>query len=160
LTPMSQPPVPSLNAFMLPKPPVLLMPSSTVPPAVAAHWNKSVAGARGWPPGFAYDLDTALPRASTATPSLRSYANVTATTPRPIGSGHPSSSVEGEGRSPSLTPWRGTGWAALNSPLPGDGRGAPWPADTHGLLPGVMDERMWGQGRKGRGRRGHHGDGG
>jgi hypothetical protein len=89
-TPMSQPPMSSPNAFSLPTP------SSTVPPEVAAHWNGSAAGARGWPPGFAYDLDTALPRASTATPPLRSYANVTAATPRPIGSGRHSSSVEGK----------------------------------------------------------------
>jgi hypothetical protein len=61
----------SLNTFSLP------MPSSTIPPAVAAHWNGSAAGARGWPPGFTYDLDTTLPRASTATPSLHSYADFT-----------------------------------------------------------------------------------
>jgi hypothetical protein len=39
---------------------------------------------------------TPLPRASTVTPSLRSYADVTAAAPRPIGSGRPSSSVEGK----------------------------------------------------------------
>jgi hypothetical protein len=95
-TPMPQPPMSSPNTFSLPKPPVSLMPSSTVPPAVDAHWNNSADGARGWPPGFAYDLDTALPRASTVNPSMRSYTDVTATTPRPIGSGRPSSSVEGK----------------------------------------------------------------
>jgi hypothetical protein len=89
-TPMPQPPMSSPNAISLP------MLSSTVPPAVAAHWNGSTAGARGWPPGFAYDLDTALPHASTATPSLRSYADVTTAAPLPIGSGRPSSSVEGK----------------------------------------------------------------
>jgi hypothetical protein len=75
---------------------VSLMSSSTVPPAVTAHWHGSTAGARGWPLGFAYDLDTALPHASTVTPSLRSYADVTTAAPHPIGSGRPSSSVEGK----------------------------------------------------------------
>jgi hypothetical protein len=55
---------------------------------------------------------------------------------------------------------RGTGRGALSSPLQGDGRGTPWPKDLHGLLPGVMDERKRGQGRKGGGRCGLHGDGG
>jgi hypothetical protein len=88
--------MPSSNAFMLPKPPMSLMSSSSVPPVVATHWNGSAAGASGWQPGFAYDLDTALPRASTATSSLRSYIDVIAAAPRPIGSGRPSSSVEGK----------------------------------------------------------------
>jgi hypothetical protein len=95
-TPMPQPQMSSPNAFMLPKPPMSLMPSSSVPPAVIAHWNGSATGARGWPPGFSYDLDTALLHASTVTPSLRSYTDVIVAAPRPIGSGRPSSSVEGK----------------------------------------------------------------
>jgi hypothetical protein len=84
----------SPNPFTMLKPPVTLMSSSSIPPAVAAHWNGSATEARGWLPGFAYDLDTTLPRASSATPSLRSYADVTTTAPRPIDTGRPSSSIE------------------------------------------------------------------
>ena len=96
IRPMPNRPMPSPNAFTLPKPPTSLMPSSSVPAAVAAHWNGSAAGARAWPPGFAYDINAVLPRASSAASSLRSYADVAAAAPRPIGSGRPSSSVEGE----------------------------------------------------------------
>jgi hypothetical protein len=93
---MSKPLMSSPNPFALPKLPMSLMSSSSVPPAVAADWNGRAVGARGWPPGFAYDLDTALHRASSATPSMRSYADVTAAAPHPIDIGRPSSLVEGK----------------------------------------------------------------
>jgi hypothetical protein len=41
--------IPSPNAFTLPKPPASLMSSPSIPPAVAAHWNGSAAGAGACP---------------------------------------------------------------------------------------------------------------
>ena len=86
----------SLQRPPMPHPSALPMPLFTrpppVPPAVARHWNgggglmagrcdaPSVlnrdAGADAWPPGFAYDLNVAIP--PTTPPSGRSYADVAA----------------------------------------------------------------------------------